>query len=150
MMRAIGLAILFAAAAAQAKPKYELRNFASPAAALASLLGAHPRVIAFGEYHEIKGAAPAKSAIAHFQEELLEPLAQGGSDLIVETWVTEGNCGKQEKEGVAEVAETTQRPETTESEVVTLMKRAKAAHVQPHILTLTCAAYRALLDDKGE
>src|SRR5206468_3219648 len=38
----------------------------------------------------------------------------------------------------------------TESEVVTLMKRAKAAHVQPHILTLTCAAYRALLDDKGE
>ncbi|HZS36502.1 MAG TPA: hypothetical protein VFF06_06740 [Polyangia bacterium] len=149
-MRLVIAMLWCACAGSTAAAKTELRNFDSPAEALASLLAARPRVIAFGEYHEIKGAAPAKSAIAHFQEEMLEPLKAGGSDLIVETWVTEGNCGKQEKEVVAQVEETTQRPETTESEVVTLMKRAKAINIQPHILKLTCGGYQALLDDKGE
>jgi hypothetical protein len=142
------LLLLFVCAPAWAKP--ELRNFDSPAAALESVLAARPRVIAFGEYHEVKGGAAAKSAIAHFQEEMIDRFQNQGSDLIVETWVTEGNCGKKEQEVVTQVEETTKRPETTESEVVTLMKRAKAIDIQPHILKVSCAQYNALLDDKGE
>ncbi len=142
------LLLLLVCAPAWAKP--ELRNFDSPAEALAAALASRPRVVAFGEYHEVKGGAAAKSAIAHFQEELIDSFKEQGSDLIVETWVTEGNCGKKEEEVVTQVQETTKRPETTESEVVTLMKRAKSLNIQPHILTVTCAQYNALLDEKGE
>ncbi len=142
------LLLLLVCAPAWARP--ELRNFDSPAAALESVLASRPRVVAFGEYHEVKGGAAAKSAIAHFQEEMIDLFQNRGSDLIVETWVTEGNCGKKEEEVVTQVEESTRRPETTESEVVRLMKRAKALDIQPHILKVTCAQYNALLDDQGE
>jgi hypothetical protein len=128
-----------------------LRTFDSPAEALRAALAGGARVIAFGEYHEIEGAAPGiHSAIARFAEELLEVVQDDASDLVVETWVTEGNCGKQEKQVVREVEETTKRPEATESEIVKLIKRAKANGVQPHILQLSCKDYQALLDDKNE
>jgi hypothetical protein len=145
---AIGAALLCAATARAKAPT--VRGFDSPAEALRSILGAHPRVIAFGEFHEIKGAAKVKSAIARFTDELLAEVAGGASDLIVETWVTEGNCGREETQVTNQVQETTQRPESTESELVTLLKRAKAQSVQPSILTLSCAGYRALLSQDGE
>ena len=72
------------------------------------------------------------------------------SDLVLETWVTQGNCGKEEKAVVAQVEQTTQRPESVESDLVKLVKRSRALAVEPHILEMSCPAYRALLDDKGE
>ena len=133
---------------AYARP--ELKTFDSPAAALDSLLAAKPRVIAFGEYHEIAGGPVARTALAHFREELFPRIAPQATDLIVETWVTEGNCGAKEEKVVAEVAETTKRPEETESDIVKLLKEAKAARLAPHILTVSCPLYQSLLDEEGE
>jgi hypothetical protein len=139
--RALAAAMVLSGAAAGAKPAPRLEPFDSPAAALATLLGAKPRVIAFGEYHQIEGAPAVRSSLRHFIDELLPTLAPLATDLILETWVTEGRCGKKEKEVVAKVEEDTQRPKATEDELVTVIEHAKAAGVQPHILTLSCLEY---------
>jgi hypothetical protein len=138
----------WASPAAHARPV--VTTFDSPEEALASIVQKRPRVIAFGEYHEVKGAPKVPSAIARFTERLLPRVAAIASEIVVETWVTEGNCGKQEEKVVEQVAETTKRPETTEDEIVTMLKRAKASGLAPNILTVTCKEYRALLDDAGE
>ena|SRR5258706_1438907 len=148
MRIAILCALLGAAAPAGARPT--VATFDSPAEALASIVATRPRVIAFGEYHEVKGAPKVPSAIARFTAELLPRVAAIASEIVVETWVTEGHCGKQEEKVVAQVEETTKRPETTEDEVVTLLKRAKAVGLQPNILQVSCKEYRALLDENGE
>jgi hypothetical protein len=80
---------------------------------------------------------------------MLDTLAQGGAtDLVVETWITEGKCGKQERQVVRKVEKTTERPAETENEVIRLLKRAKGLGVQPHILTVGCSEYEKLLDAK--
>lgn len=139
------LLALLATAGARGQPEPTLRVFATPVDALASLMATRPRVVAFGEFHEIKGGAKVPSAIKRYTDQLFPSLQARASDLIVETWVTEGNCGKKEEQVVKDVATTTKRPESTESEVVTLIKRAKAASVQPHILDLSCIEYQSLL-----
>jgi hypothetical protein len=126
-----------------------LAPFDSPAAALATLLAQKPRVIAFGEYHEIEGAPKVRSALRHFLDELWPLVAPVASDLIVETWITEGRCGKREKSVVSKVEQDTQRPASTEDEVVTLLERAKAGGVAPHILVLSCIEYVWMSDGKG-
>lgn len=147
-----------AAAAAEDKPDPdpELAGYDAPAAALAAILkraeadaGSAPHVVAFGEYHELKGSSGVKSALKRFAEQLLAVMQPLTSDLVVETWVTAGGCGKQEKSVVKDVQKTTQRPVTTENELVTLIKQAKAAGVQPHILELACDEYQGLLDKEG-
>ena len=145
----VALSLATATAAAH-KPALELKSFPSAAEAVQKLLATHPRVIAFGEFHETKDATKARSAIGHFGDELLGLLPPRTSDLIVETWVTEGHCGKQEEEVVAQVEEGTRRPETTETEVVSLIRRAKIAGVRPHVLQLTCDQYNALQTPTGE
>jgi hypothetical protein len=128
----------------------EVTSFDSESAIFKQLLDEKPRVIAFGEYHESKGGAKARSAIARFTTELLAEVAPRASDLIVETWVAAGNCGKAETQAVAKVEEHIQRPETTESEVVTLLKRGKTLGLAPHILTVTCDEYKSIQPDGGD
>lgn len=134
----------------------ELTLHDSPEDALRAILqraakdsGMPPRIVAFGEYHELKGNSGVPSALKRFSTQLLAVLQPDLSDLVLETWVTEGNCGKQETAVVKDVQKTTKRPQTTESELVTLIKQARGLGVQPNILTLTCAEYQGLLDDKG-
>lgn len=135
----------------------ELAGYDSPAAALAAILqragsdagGSAPRIVAFGEYHELKGNTGVKSALKRFAEQLLAVLQPLTSDLVLETWVTAGGCGKDESKVVKDVAKTTQRPVTTENELVTLIKQARESHVQPHILELSCGEYQGLLDKEG-
>jgi len=141
--------LLLLAGVAHAEPP-KLTSFDTPAAALESLLGKKPRVIAFGEFHEIKGAAKVPSSVFRFREQLLASLRASSSDLIVETWVTDGKCGKTEETAVAKVEESTKRPESTEDEIVTLMKAAKAGGVQPHVLTVTCKQYEDIGGNGGE
>ena len=142
---------LIAAGAPNASARPELKQFDSAAAALSSLLVHKPRVIGIGEYHEVEGETPkgVPSAIARFTAELLDVLAPLSSDIVLETWITEGRCGKREEEVVGKVEDDTKRPETTESELVTMLKKAKAAGVQPHILTLSCLEYLLVSDGKG-
>lgn len=110
-----------------------------------------PRILALGEYHETnqdarkKGRGAVPSALRHFIDELLPALSPQSSDLILETWITDGNCGKAESAAVGDVKKTTERPAKTEDELVTLVKQAKAAGVLPHILKLSCTDYQELI-----
>jgi len=115
------------------------------AAALREVLRGAPLIVGFGEYHQKKGSARAASALQRFAGPLLRELAPRASDLIVETWVTEGRCGENEREVARQVEVTTQRPAATENEVVRLLKQAKGLGVQPHVLTVSCKDYQRLL-----
>jgi len=105
---------------------------------------AKPRIIGFGEFHQKISSAKVRSAVRRFSEQMVATLAPAASDLIVETWVTEGRCGEDERRVVKSVEKTTERPVTTEDEVVTLLKRAKQLGVQPHILKVGCDDYKLL------
>jgi len=122
------------------------RSFSSAAAALKHVLDRHdPLAIGFGEFHQKTDSVKVRSAVRRFSEQLVAPLSARASDLVVETWITKGSCGKQEQLVVKQVETTTRRPEATESEVVKLLKQAKGAGIQPHILEVGCADYEQLL-----
>ncbi|MBI5480991.1 MAG: hypothetical protein HY906_19185, partial [Deltaproteobacteria bacterium] len=105
-------------------------------------------ILGVGEYHERTGAPKVDSAVKRFTRQLLEPLATEASDLIVETWVTEGKCGAIEKQVVKDVKQTTERPAETENEVETLLRRARARRLLTHVLTLTCKEYAEVFGGK--
>jgi hypothetical protein len=128
----------------------DVKFFSAPSEIVAQLMTKKPRVIAFGEYHQIEGGAKVPSAVKRFGDQMLVTIAPTTSDLIVETWVTEGKCGDTETKAVAKVEETIKRPEATEDELVTLLKRAKGSGIRPHILTLSCAEYEDIQPKDGE
>jgi hypothetical protein len=120
-------------------------TYPSAAAAVQALLAGSPRVVAFGEYHQQKKTARIPSALRHFTRELLPTLsAAGATDLVVETWITTGSCGEVERKAVARVDKATQRPASTEDEVVTLLRRAKESGLEPRILQVACKDYQAI------
>ncbi len=125
--------------------------FPDAARALTSLLLTHrPRVLGFGEIHQKTDSAPVRSAVKRFAEQLLPLLAPKATDLLVETWVTEGRCGKQEHRVVKQVDKGTKRPASTEDEVLTLLRRGKKLGLKPHILVLSCADYEKLSGKDGK
>jgi hypothetical protein len=145
-------------AAAPAAPALDLSLHSTPADALTAVLTRAEResglrVVAFGEYHQTnataKKGAPV-SSLRRFSGELFGVLAPRASDIVLETWVTDGNCGSQETTAVAKVEKTTERPQNTENELVTLVKQAKSAGVQPHILRLSCDDYKSMLAADGQ
>jgi hypothetical protein len=122
-------------------------TYPSAAAAVQALLASDPRVVAFGEYHQQKKTARIPSALRHFTREILPALqAAGATDLVVETWITTGSCGEVERKAVARVDKATQRPASTEDEVVTLLRRAKESGLEPRILQVACKDYQAIFD----
>jgi hypothetical protein len=140
------LMVVFAAKAAG--PELRARVVPSVPAALEELLARHPRVVAFGEIHQTTASLRVPSSLKHFTDELLSVVAPRASDLVVETWVTQGKCGKTETAVLKDVHRTTQRPVVTEDEVVTLIKKAKAAGVAPHILSVSCQEYETIYQGK--
>lgn len=124
--------------------------FATPAQAFAKVLAEKPRVMSIGEVHQTNTSTGVRSAISRFTKEMLPKLEHKTSDLIAETWISEGDCGVEEKEAVEEIEETIERPPETEDEVVTLLKKARAMLILPHILQVSCEEYRSLLDKDGE
>ena len=123
--------------------------YPSARVALAAIIKrSRPQVIGIGELHHKTDSAPVDSALSRFTREMLDELSGRASDLVVETWVTEGRCGKQEKQVARKVEQSTKRPAETENEVVRLLERAKALRIRPHILTVTCREYEQLLDAK--
>jgi hypothetical protein len=131
-----------------APPSLRARAIASVPAALEELLARRPRVVAFGEIHQTTASLHVPSSLKHFSDELLGVVAARASDLVVETWMTEGKCGQTEKAVVANVQKTTQRPAQTENEVVTLIERARRAGLKPHILSVSCREYEAIYQGK--
>lgn len=145
-------------AAADAASAPQLAFYSSLPHALTTILGEAERdgglrIIAFGEYHQsnaqAKKGAPVP-ALRRFSGEMFASLAPRSSDLVLETWITDGSCGKQETTAVAKVEKTTDRPPATESDLVTLVKQAKTQGVAPHILKLSCDDYKSILDPKGQ
>ncbi len=103
-----------------------------------------PLVLGVGELHQTADTAGIASSLSRFTRQLWPLLAARVSDVIVETWVTDGVCGKVEAATVGEVARTTERPAATENEIVTLLTHAKASGARPHILNVSCAEYALL------
>jgi hypothetical protein len=118
-------------------------------AALGPWLGQATGVVAFGEVHQDAATKATRSALARFTEEIFPALAPRASHLIVETWVTTGACGAAEQQVTKDVARTTERPAETESEIVRLLKRARASGVAPHVLSVGCAEYATLAGGGG-
>ena len=133
---------------AQERPA--VTHFATAAQALAQVLATPAQVVAIGEYHQTMVTTKIPSSLLRFTDELLPLVARQATDLVVETWVTDGGCGKQETKVVEEVQTTIERPPETENEIVTLLKRAKAAGIAPHILTMSCKDYRQVTGKDGE
>lgn len=63
------------------------------------------------------------------------------SDLVVETWIVDPNCGSAAVVATAKIEVEVRRPAATKSDIVTLAETARAAGVQPHAMKLTCADY---------
>jgi hypothetical protein len=122
---------------------------ASPRAAIAALLADAGGVIAFGELHQTRATANVRSSLVRFTDEILPAVAPYASHLIVETWITRGTCGEEEKHVTEEVARTTERPVTTESEIMKLLRRAKELGVAPHVLDVGCEEYKVLAGQSG-
>src|SRR5678810_301322 len=78
------------------------------------------------------------------------PKVPHASHLIVETWITRGTCGEEEKHVTEEVARTTERPVETESEIMKLLRRAKELGVAPHVLDVGCDEYKVLAGEGGK
>jgi len=140
----------WAPTSALAKPKAEVQVVASAVVAVERILAGKPRVVAYGEYHQTETTRAIPSALRRFLDELLPQAVAAGSHLVVETWITEGRCGKTEEKVTAGVEDMTQRPAATESEVVQLIRRGKEQKATPHILKLSCAEYASLQPASGE
>jgi hypothetical protein len=136
--------LLLASHALADEPNYQVKTYDTADQIFKELLKSRPRVIAFGEYHETKEGAKVKSAIKRFTQDLLALVQKQSSDIVVETWIPAGKCGKKEAEVTKKVEETIDRPATTEDEVVTLIETADKAGVEPHILTLSCEQYQSI------
>jgi len=144
----IALVVLLLAAKPAGLPEPRARAIPSVSGAIEELMARQPRVVAFGEIHQTTASLKVPSSLKHFEDELLPVVAPRASDLIVETWVNDGKCGKTEKAVIKDVQKTTERPVQTEDEVVTLIQRAKAAGVKPHILTMSCKEYESVYQGK--
>jgi hypothetical protein len=125
-------------------PRPVAETFPTPGAAVAAFLEGATGVVAFGELHQTAKTAGVRSTLARFTDEILPAVAPRAAHLIVETWVSRGNCGAPEKRVTEDVARTTERPPQTENEIVRLLRRAKELGVAPHVLDVDCHEYQTL------
>ena len=130
-------------------PSVEVATFPSLAAAIDASVPHGTAVVAFGELHQRTATAHVRSTLKVFTEEVLPALAPRLSHLVLETWVTTGQCGADETAAVAEVEKKTERPKHVENELVTLVTEARARGVSPQVLTVDCAAYKAMRGANG-
>jgi len=112
-------------------------------AALVAIVPADARVVGFGELHARTDRAQVASSLASFTQ-ALPAIADKLSDLVIETWLVDPTCGKPAVQATAKVEATMKRPEETKSEIAQLADAARAAHIQPHAMTLTCTDYAAI------
>jgi hypothetical protein len=126
----------------------EHTRFADLASALKAIIPADARVVGFGELHARVDRATVRSSLAAFTE-ALPSFGEQVSDLVVETWVVDPKCGKTAVKATQKIEADVKRPEATKSEIALLADAAKAAKIQPHAMTLSCADYKSLAPDKG-
>jgi hypothetical protein len=115
--------------------------YADLASALRATIPDNARVIGFGELHMRTDRAQVKSTLARFTADALPVLADKLSDLVIETWIVEPNCGSAAVEATAKVEITMRRPAETKSDIAILADAARKASIQPHAMRLTCDDY---------
>ncbi|MCC6214602.1 MAG: hypothetical protein IT376_07020 [Polyangiaceae bacterium] len=111
------------------------------------MLALEPRVLAIGETHAQRGLEGIPSTTRRFTEELLPVLGGRASDVVVEIWVADGSCGKQEKQVAQQQRDVTvtQAP-TNQNEFVTLGHAARRHGIVPHVLRPSCEEYARIVD----
>ncbi|MEO7095024.1 MAG: hypothetical protein ABI175_17325 [Polyangiales bacterium] len=129
-------------------PKPPEGMYATLADALVATIPADARVLGFGELHARIDRAQVKSSLALFTD-ALPAFGDKISDLVVETFIVDPKCGKSATTATQKMETEVKRPEATKSEIQLLADAAKAAKIQPHAMTLSCADYKVLVP-KGE
>lgn len=137
-----------AAPPVDAPPQPPPGQYATLADALAAIIPADARVVGFGELHARVDRAQVKSALSHFTA-ALPSFGDKISDLIVETFIVDPKCGQTAQTATKQMETEVKRPEATKSEIQLLADAAKAAKIQPHAMTLSCADYKVLVP-KGQ
>lgn len=122
--------------------------YATLADALVAIIPADARVIGFGELHARVDRAQVASSLSQFTA-ALPAFGDKLSDLVVETFIVDPKCGKSAATTTQKMETDVKRPEATKSEIQLLADAAKAAKIQPHAMTLSCADYKTLMP-KGE
>lgn len=108
-------------------------------AAIARIVTDDVRAVGFGELHaRTDRAAGVRSALSRFTDDALPVLGDRLSDLVLETWLFDRDCGEQAATATTRVEATMRRPASTKSELGVLVERARAAGVQPHVMRLSC------------
>ena len=124
--------------------------FSDAVSAVAEVLAeTDPGIIAFGEYHQQIQTTGVQSALKRFTNSILPSVKHRLTDLVVETWISTGGCGKNEGVVTNEVDKVTKRPAATEDETVTLIRTAAAFGIKPSVLELACDDYGRLIGDAG-
>ncbi len=132
-------------------PVPAVKVFADAGNAMAHILStSDAKIIGFGEFHQTNDTTSTLSALDRFTSQILPIVKSSSGNLVVETWINEGNCGEKEKEVHKNLDKTTERPKETETEVVKLMKAAKESGVEPHILKMKCTDYDRLMQNDGK
>ncbi|MBL8025629.1 MAG: hypothetical protein JNL74_04425 [Fibrobacteres bacterium] len=127
------------------------KRFKSEEAAFLHILKqSNPEIIAFGEYHQQEETSHISSTLSRFMKSILPILSSTTSDIIIETWIPDGNCGKAEEQASAGIEETISRPETTQDELVDLIIKSDSLKIKPHILKLSCEEYDNMLLEDGD
>lgn len=125
-------------------PKHQLYD--SLDAALLALIPKQPRVIGIGELHSRTDrpvASSVKSSLAHMTA-ALSAVAPQVTDLVIETWIADPNCGASAVEATTAIETEVKRPAATKNEVTLLAEAARALNVQPHAMKLSCDDYKTL------
>jgi hypothetical protein len=125
------------------------RSFSSARDAFRAVLDQAPRVLAVGETHAPKGAQ-VPSATARFREQLLPLLRGRAQHIVIELWLSAGQCGASEQR-VRQQQRVVTRAQApgNQSEFIALGAAARALGILPRGLTPTCAEYAAI-SDAGE
>jgi hypothetical protein len=152
MRPALGLVMVLACACTVYDPTDEIphRAFADTHAAIAAIVGetGGTRVYAVGEYHPSRRAAGRRSPLQRFTSEIVDLLAPGAKNLVVETWVDEG-CSSTSQAVTAQVARELGRPASTTTDIEALVMKSAKRRLRAHGLAMTCIEHDSLLDDAG-
>jgi hypothetical protein len=117
-------------------------SFAGLGDALRATIPETARVVGFGELHMRTDRAQVRSTLARFSEAGLPAIADKVSDLVIETWFVDKNCGSAAVEATARVETTMRRPEATKDDITILAETARKAGIQPHAMRLSCDDYQ--------
>ncbi len=119
-------------------------------AALHGVIPADARVIGFGELHARTDRAQVTSALSRFTTDGLPAIADKLSDLVVETWIIDQQCGSAATHATAKLETTMRRPVETKSEITLLAEAARKSQIQPHAMKVGCDDYAKIAPASGD